>query len=301
MTTCAFNKEHDYYLYRDHTPPDARVISVLPENIPLLVDAPIDEDTFVCSANVLPREHLKADEPETTLAACRSAFDRPVAAGGARILTEAEREAYRLVALVQNAPPMELLPRYFAETISPVIRKHPAWLSGLGFATADTTSWSLACVLGEMCDILRFARARGRMKDRLRKFFRLITSSSFLALRRAIRDGRPITSRGMARILHLSQAWADTPLNLFPDRIVTAIPHAWLYRIVEDARNRYMKDDIDLDEASGLGQYRATLKFLDFIRLMWLQGMGIVEFDPFRFFHDDREAIAFVDYVNRIS
>lgn len=303
MTTCAFTREAEFYLHRDGQAPNARVISILPENVPLIAHMEPEDDLYICSANVLPRDRLSVDDPMATLTACREAFKHEWKFGGPRLLTEPERAACLVSAATTNAPRAGDLDQYLKTTLQPAMLAHPAWCAGLGFATGDSMSWSLTSTLADICDILRFAKPKSQMKAQLRNYYRLVNAKFFNTNERIQFDELIHSeSKGQVRLMHLVLSWTRSRLSGIPVSVAMEhLPHAFLQREMFAMREKYLAQDATSVLASNLALYRCTLRYLDFIRLTWLHGIGISTFDPFKFFRTDWEAISFVEYLARIS
>jgi hypothetical protein len=304
MTMCTFVREEELYLQRDSDAPDARVISILPETVPLIAQTDPEDGLYVCSANVLPGSKLSIEDPVATLGACRKAFEYPPEAGGPRLLTKEEQASARVAAIVRLAPGStgEGFREFFRLKVLPAMRQHPAWRAGLGFATGGAFTWNAACVMAELYDILRFAKDKGRMKARLRSYFRLINAKLFDTNTPLVfTDFLKNQSLGKIRLLHLIRAWSDSPLAELPLEALEKLPYAFLQREMVPLTARYSAQGVEPRRAANLAVYRTTLKYLEFFRLMWLHGLGVLDFDPFRFFHGEWEAFEFEKYVDRIS
>lgn len=303
MTMCTFVCEDDCYLLKDSQAPDARVISISPETVSLIAQTTLADNLYVCSSNVLPMSKLSVDNPEATLSACREAFDYPREVGGPRLLTEEEQAAAKVTALMRMvSPECERFRKFFELQILPAVQKHPAWQAGLGFATGGDITFSTACVLSGLYDILRFAKKPGRIKDRLRSYYRLITAKQFnMDAQVVFADFLTSESPGKRRLLYLVSAWANSPLSQLPAELLDDVPHAFLQRNMLIWIDHFMSQGVEACRATNLAVYRATLRFLEFLRFMWLHGLGVLRFDPFRFFGEDWEAKAFVEYVDQIA
>jgi hypothetical protein len=301
---CIFERNGHTFIQEDDVVPNAQVIAATHENLGLLASIDLSEDrraTYVCSQNILPPECLMDDDPKATLAACRSAFSRSQRIGGPRKLTENEQAAFSLASTFRGLPKDHPLSGELGMVVlDPLLRKHPAWKGGLGFATGDAGSMELALVLAEICDLMRFAGGFGRMKDRLRKFFRIVTSENVVKLSTKQADSMDDLSPSMMRLACLVRAWGSPSFVTLPPSVIPQIPHAFLYRERKFHEARFLAEGIDKQRAVALGIYRATLRFLDFIQFTWLHGLGFVKFDPSRFFLEF-EADAFTDYMSRIS
>lgn len=290
---CVYGQPDGLHIYRDHAPPDINVVELHPATARYVTNLPSDADWYAVSTNVLPKQSSDVTE---VLKHFRNASAVPSELGGLRKLDNADRSCCNLLLNSSSAFESNPSPEVLQSAIESV-KVHPAWRSGLGFMTGDVISNNLVYVLADVFDIRRFMR--GSAKRALRMYFRLATAAAaerVLMTNLSVEDSK---KPPYVRLSALISSWLDT-VRIFPRAIINQMPHAFLIRLMDKCTQEFMASNVPKSRATMLGIYRSTIKALDFIRLMWLHGLGIKQFDPFKFFSEEVEAFAFVDYTLRI-
>lgn len=312
MTMCVFEREGETFIFKDELEPRACITSLTASNSRLICEQPkmIEEPFFVCSSNVLPEMLLVPSEPDGTLAACRAAFRVPRECGGPREVGGPEVRVAQFLVVGFSTPvyqiPEEALPDFqlhMAGRVLPAIQNHPLWRSGLGFITADVVGTCVVAIAHIIGDIMRFAKGDGRMKFRLRNFFRLSRMTTIKKLLNP--DGFPI-STGLRRLQMLQELWTSPThwVHLFAQAGCSELAgreDSFLIRYHDELSKKYIFDGMDMDEAHVIASYKTAQRTLDFVRLLWLHGIGEQEFDPHRFFQNEDDARDFVRYATQNS
>ena len=283
---CIYGLDDGLYICRDSNPPDINVAILQPSTAQYITNLPEDADWHVISENLLPMT-IGKDE---ILGHLRSVMKVSPDIGGIRKLTSHDKSYCALcTSMIDDGT-------FNVDKASSCVRTHPAWKSGLGFMTGDVVSSDLAHVLLSIFDIRRFMR--GSVKRALRMYFRLATAGELENLLTHEHDPELMKS-AQFRLHSLVRSWL-TAIHVFPQAIINQLPHAFLVRMMERQQKLFEESGVSRERAENLGIYRATIKALDFIRLVWLHGIGLKCFDPFKFFPEESEAFAFVDYILRI-
>ena len=287
---CVYAQNDGLHICKDHDPPDINIAVLQPATARYVTCLPEEPEWHVLSMNLLPKRFSNSS---AALEHFRGVTEVSPDIGGLRKLNDNDKACCNLFL---NAATLNANSTADIGNAVMDVKSHPAWKSGLGFMTGDVVSSDLMHVLAHIFDIRRFMR--GSVKRALRMYFRLATASELERTLLQEYDDSPLKVQQM-RLLTLVHSWLST-IQSFPRAIINQLPHAFLIRLMDQQRKSFEKSGVPSDRAKALGIYRATIKALDFIRLVWLHGLGIKQFDPFKFFSEESEAFAFVDYILRI-
>jgi hypothetical protein len=179
----------------------------------------------------------------------------------------------------------------YGNDVVKLIRRHPAIEAGVAFAFNGVITSNVSLLLRHIGDITRFVDPDHPLRGApLRSYYRVVTPKylkSFCA--KAKTD-----SANRAGIAFM--AWNVNPFIDKEWKIEE--PHAFLARYMLERKRRAEVFHEEYD-AKIEAIWRTTVKFLDFLRLIWLEQLGGPKFDPYRFFDRKEDAGKFAQYVAR--
>jgi hypothetical protein len=214
--------------------------------------------------------------------------------GGWRPLSNEETYALYLAKVDAVA---QLAGGHLLPTTHQALAQHPLIKSGISFAYNGEITLSLIQLMQEIYDILRFCSPEhldGR--SRLKSYFRLHRPETIMKLL----IGATPTSVGQVRAVLATHGWRQQPFQTAPRDEIEANPKAFLFRYFFASRDRLRKDNPE-ERAHGLALWRTTVKYILFVRQLWLNGLGVEPFDPSKFFDRDDEVESFNDYIKPVD
>jgi hypothetical protein len=246
---------------------------------------------YLCGMNRILVKDLESTD--ALIRKLRTVKDLSVEQGGWRVCTLGDVTALTLAdTYVRHFDhhPGELCP-----ALAHRMDLHPAWSHGLEWMCAGPT-YAVTAVLAAIYDPYRFSDKRGMPSSLLRSFFRLSNASGVRATMRGWRDQS--TPPQYMPTANLMQAWLCSTEALMLEEHVAGHPEAWVIRDYFHYREKYAKRGKKGEDLTAMALWRATIRFLDFIRFTWLQGLGVPgAFDPIMFFKQPDEASAYLEFI----
>jgi len=177
----------------------------------------------------------------------------------------------------------------YGDNVIDLIKRHPAIEAGIAFAFNGAITNNVSLLLRHIGDVTRFVDPDRPLRGApMRSYYRVVTPKyikSFCAKEKTVSADRA----GLAFM-----AWNSNPAVNKEWKIEE--PHAFLARYMLDRKHR-AEGFIDEYDAKIEAIWRTTVKFLDFMRLIWLDKLGGPKFDPYRFFARKEDAEKFIQYV----
>ena len=249
----------------------------------------------ICSINQFPALELTDSvKPEEVLDQMGQVKAEPNA-GGFRPISDFELTALKYA---YHGEGMELskAPEGFLRLID----NHPLVRGGVGFAYVHAAlPVALLNLMMVIYDIRRFNDPEnpGRY-SRLRKFFRLSSPQAMLQLHKQLSSAGELDETGK-RIQLVIQAWMGQEYAFSQPNDLDNIPSAFLFRHMYERRKSYMSSGVEQTRAHIMGCWRANLKFLGFIRSLWLCKVEGSKFEPQKFFNKECEVESFLQYIKK--
>ena len=276
------------YLHKDGEGDNLRFLCH-PSQLPLAELWIIRGTVEICSLNQLPSLNIpKPDELFDTLMKVSAPADR----GGWRDLMAPE-----LSALYLGHLGLQSLPDFVRslDSSNSQLLKHPAVKSGLGFAFSNAVPISAAVLLASIYDIRRFIGANGtRSTGLLKSYYRVARPDALQEFFKTKEVNRESLRPSMAFL-----GWYSHPFQTLSPEQVEALPSAFLFREAREKRVEYEKSGSSAEDANYLSLWRATARFLSFVKLVWEEGVGIRKFDAERFFKRPVDVEAFQSYIKK--
>jgi hypothetical protein len=166
------------------------------------------------------------------------------------------------------------------------------------FPFPDGIPISALSILRMVYDMRRFADpGHARKKFFLREKFKLLTPQRFFKLfnEKASIDRDDISLKTML------DAWYEQPLcteEVDSEKFKSG--RAFLFRKYREVV-REMEENHEAEKAIAYGLWKTTALFCDFLQLTWQAGLGDKEFDPVRFFDDEKTTEEFYTFIKRID
>lgn len=236
----------------------------------------------VCSVSLLDRDNL--GNPDEVLDFMTKVNSEPEV-GGFRLLSQTELAALKM-GTYRNGVPDAAYMELFAQ--------HPFVRAGGLFPFVGNVSTWLFTFLNYIYDIRRFYDKRLRQQN-LQREFGLLTSNNLVRFFK-----EQTTDQQTLRPMLTFQAWAVHPLSSVPRDGVEAVPEAFLQR----ERLDYYDDEVKRhgsEQATQKALWRVTVRFLKFVELLWIEGLGGAKFDPQRFFLHRDDADSFSAFISQLD
>lgn len=245
----------------------------------------------VCSVNWIKKGQPKEG---SDLLELLSKLDAPASAGGWRPAGQ------DMVCLeVANFNPLATVMGIDSGPNDKVFSQHPAVREGFLFPFPDGIPLCAMSVLRMVYDMRRFTdpdNARKRLF--LRDHFKLFTPQRFFKIFRSD-DG--VVESGDVPLKIMLDAWYEQPLNsVDPNSKRAKAGRAFLFRKYREVV-REMEKNHSEEKAIAYGLWKTTAMFCDFLQLTWQAGLGDKEFDPVRFFDDEKTVEEFYTFIKRVD
>ena len=254
----------------------------------------------VCSVNQFPQLDLRDTQekldPESVLD-CMGKIKAAPSAGGFRRLTEPE---FTALSYASQGDGMQLAQA--PESFLRLIDSHPLIKGGVGFAYNHAAlPVALLNIMMIVYDIRRFNDPEhpGRY-SRLKMFFRLGSPQALFKLHAKQSAGSELTETEN-RIQLVIQAWMGQEYAFMQPADLEKVPNAFLFRHMYAKKKKYMETGMDATKAQLMGCWRANLKFLSFIRALWLSKVEDTKFEPQKFFNREDEVESFLQYIKKVD
>lgn len=245
----------------------------------------------VCSVNWIKKSQPKEG---SDLLELLSKLEAPASTGGWR---SAEQD---LVCLeVASFNPLTSILGIDKGLNSKVFSQHPAIREGFLFPFPDGIPLCAMSVLRLVYDLRRFADPdHARKRFFLRDHFKLLTPQRFFRIFQS-EDGSVDSTDVPLKIM--LDAWYEQPLNTTdPESKKAKSGRAFLFRKYRDVVNEMTKNHSE-EKALAYGLWKTTAMFCDFLQMTWQAGLGDKEFDPARFFDDEKTTEEFYTFIKRID
>jgi len=293
MTSYYFydSRGHTHVLRMDSGPDVSRGFSHMSQYPMLRQLADSKEKLEVCSTN-----WIKKNQPKEgiELLEMLAKLDAPASTGGWR---SAEQDMVCLE--VANFNPLTVIMGIDKGLNNDVFKRHPAIREGFLFPFPDGIPLCAMSVLRLVYDLRRFTDPdHARKRFFLRDHFKLLTPQRFFRLVQS--EGGVFESEDVPLKIMLD-AWYEQPLNTVdPEAKKAKTGRAFLFRKYRDVVHEMAKNHSE-EKAFAYGLWKTTATFCDFLQLTWQAGLGDEEFDPVRFFDDEKTTEEFYTFIKRID
>ncbi len=256
-----------------------------PSQLDLFTDEFDKRPIEVCSVSTI----TKWDKPES-LPFSMAEVTSPHRFGGWRKLTKTELAAL-VVACLDTVD--EFQQNELRLPVRNALKQHPLIQAGVTFAYGKRITISLVTLMQEIFDILRFIQPTSpNRQTRLRSYFGVMKPNII----RSLLNGRLPDNKLELMTTLIVQAWKVQPFGDLTREQAEADPQAFLFRLFFQRFNDYAKTQDD-DTSKSYALWDVTTRYLLFIRQLWLAGIGLVPFEPERFFERKDEVDSFVEYT----
>ena len=167
---------------------------------------------------------------------------------------------------------------------------HPLVRTGGAFVHGGVIPLSFLSLMIYIYDIRRFNDTSG-----MKSFFRLDNPNMLI---RFFKQKQATTSTVRPSLMFAG--WYCSPFRNLPEEMLCKVPQAFLFRDYFDLRRRY-EAKYDGQEAQWMAKWRITVRFMNFIRMLWNTGVSGRAFDPGRFFRREDEVESFRAYINKLD
>lgn len=282
----AFSNDKHLYLRREGGEDKVRAIAhpcqyaFLAQQFPKQVE--------VCSVSLLSGEHFK--DPDEVLNDMANIKYVPPASGGWHKLTLAEINALKLA----NYDVISEF-KNISDTFKADIEQHPIITAGVGFAFDNEVTLPLVVMMKDIFDIRRFADpSKPKQDGKLKAYYRLVSPRVVFDLLCGI-DNKQVDRAAVA----VSSWYVTSRPSLDRDRAISS-PREFLARDYFVNLDRFSVDN-ESSIAHALSIWKTTIRFLVFVRQLWLSEISGEPFKPERFFHREDEVEAFLSYRRDIA
>ena len=218
----------------------------------------------------------------------------PPIGGGWRPIRE--KEIYALYVSRMNA--LEEMQRdEMRPEVAASLGRHPLISAGVTFAFGSALTLQLITLMQDICDIVRFNDpAHPQRKRRLKSYFRLSGPETIMQLM----TGQMPSNVSEVRACMAVQAWKMQPLKELERIELASHPEAFLFRdfwAYHDEAAKHHNEEF----AHALALWRTTVRFLVYVRQLWLSGLEIEPFKAERFFKRPDEVEAFQQFTRPVT
>lgn len=204
--------------------------------------------------------------------------------GGWRLLKETEYSSMFMSMCNPNSIP------------PPIVSRHPFVRAGGCYATDEKLTFPLIALLREIADIHRFTNPHVPLSPNLLKNYFRMTNPH--ATHRIVQRAK-LRSDGFLRALVLFTAWFSSPKPVLGKEAALASPTLFLFRDYYQELEEQLSHH-PVEQARGLAFWRVSARYLTFIRNIWFSGLGIIQFEPERFFTRQDEVEGFRIHIKEL-
>lgn len=175
--------------------------------------------------------------------------------------------------------------------------RHPLIAAGATFAFGSAITLQLITLMQDIHDILRFNDpAHPQRKRRLKSYFRLGGPETIMQLM----TGQMPSNVSEVRACMAVQSWKMQPLRELERIELASHPEAFLFRdfwaYYDEAKKHHNEES-----AHALALWRTTVRFLVYVRQLWLSGIEVEAFKAERFFKRPDEVEAFLKFTKPVD